>query len=819
MQKYLLASLRVINEKKCFLFPQYEYLEEGIAPIENRRLEFPDRGTIYMPKKENESLDKYANKLVKILFDDSNIATNYDERDIFAQTSKYIAYPSDIVDLSKDEIVEVITIEDMTIEELIRNKQSRTLLLEDMPLNKKILIRIDEFCYGPFNYVQEESETKVKVRIVPDDYQIVKYRMVDLEPYVYEAQVSSDVSDPKRKFIQEVAVLEEKVRLIETIEYLDNDMIIQECLKILMDGRAIDNVGDNAVNVLRDLRTVLELHTDLFEKNPILTMDRLDKLTELVEQVGVLSEYKQKIIEEYFKSGLIGDEDKQIYLQANPEVLQNAISQTNEHKAAIEQMTARLERGELELSQLQERKSKLEEEIQTLEKNEELYKKNALETIRVELEKITVEIDEAKREKDRLEGDIEIAKRTKNNLIRESNDLNIEIEGKITQWLEQKRDNEIIAFLVSEFGKYKKPEEVEEEKITSRQEFLTGQDVIDKIRNYFERANRYVSVEDIVNYLVTITGNFITVFAGQPGTGKTSTCNLLAKAIGVYGKRYAEISVGKGWTSSRDLIGYYNSLTQTFEETQPKFTKCLETLTREAEGGKDDVPYWVLLDEANLSQVEHYWADFNQISDDFEGKTILVSNCKKYQITDELRFLATINYDHTTEVLSPRFLDRAWIIRMEGTDVFDMLSGEVSDESVENATEMISQSDMIRFFSASGKEMQGRQISPYTIDVLTKFIECFMKNGHAISYRSVLAMKRYCIVAEYYMPNKSTALDLAIIQKLLPQINGSGTQYLQFLEKLLEMSKDYQLTKCEKLINRIKEIGTKEHNYFNYFNV
>ena len=37
--------------------------------------------------------------------------------------------------------------------------------------------------------------------------------------------------------------------------------------------------------------------------------------------------------------------------------------------------------------------------------------------------------------------------------------MNVDIENKILDWLAKKRDNDIIGVLISEFGKYKEPEE------------------------------------------------------------------------------------------------------------------------------------------------------------------------------------------------------------------------------------------------------------------------------------------------------------------------------------------------------------------------
>lgn len=48
-------------------------------------------------------------------------------------------------------------------------------------------------------------------------------------------------------------------------------------------------------------------------------------------------------------------------------------------------------------------------------------------------------------------------------------------------------------------------------------------------------------------------------------------------------------------------------------------------------------------------------------------------------------FLATVNFDHTTEELSPRFLDRSWIITLEPSRIDDE-----TDEDLSNAEDMIS---------------------------------------------------------------------------------------------------------------------------------
>ena len=817
MQKYLLASIRIANDITCYLYPQFEYDTDGtIRPIENKREEYPDRGTIYLPKKETENLSEYSNRLLKVFFDSDNIATNYDENDWFSTNKcKYVVKTSDIEPLARDELIEIIDVEDRTIDNLLRDKQSRIISLNELPLNNKVLIKIDNVIYGPFEFVQEESTTKVRIRIVPDDY-IDSYSVTDLERYINVAQVTPNHSDPRKRFINNISILRDKVRITERIEFIDDEMLIKECQKVIVEGKMFDNVDQNALDVLRDVKKILEEHPEIQQKHPILTEKKIERISEMVSNVTSLVDFKDKIIEEYFRQGRISDEEKLLYLEEHPEILEDVISKTADYKNKILDLQMEYTQEQEHINTLRVEKNAVECELEALKQDANQYKETIIRNAQTELEEITKDIEEKQHRKKSLDTEIGLAKETRKKLLRESNELNVDIENKILDWLATKRDNEIISLLVSEFGKYKEPE-VEKKIEYNIEKYENGDAIIDKVKKSFEKAGREVGRDEIINYLVTISGNLITVFAGQPGTGKTSTCNLLAKAMGVYDNRYARISVGRGWTSSRDLIGYYNPLTQTFEATQPQFTRCLETMTREAQGVEDDIPYFVLLDEANLSQIEHYWADFIQISDKHAGATLLVNNSKKYQLTDELRFLATINYDHTTEVLSPRFLDRAWIVRMDYEGGFELLNDSIEEISVFNEDSVISYSDLTRFFSVKGEIFAERKLSPYCKEILSTLLEQFSKNGHAISPRSVLAMKRYCIVAEAYMNDRQNAVDYAIAQKVLPQINGSGKVYLEFLESIAVTCKN--LNRSSQIISKIIEVGKKEHNYFNFFNI
>ncbi len=117
----------------------------------------------------------------------------------------------------------------------------------------------------------------------------------------------------------------------------------------------------------------------------------------------------------------------------------------------------------------------------------------------------------------------------------------------------------------------------------------------------------YLFEQDIVypryvleDFLALIKTNDLIVLAGESGSGKTNLIKSFAQAIG--GKAFI-IPVKPNWTSSEDLLGYYNPL-----EKKYLSTPFLEALLEAKDN--PDVPYFICLDEMNLARVEYYFADF-----------------------------------------------------------------------------------------------------------------------------------------------------------------------------------------------------------------
>ena len=103
------------------------------------------------------------------------------------------------------------------------------------------------------------------------------------------------------------------------------------------------------------------------------------------------------------------------------------------------------------------------------------------------------------------------------------------------------------------------------------------------------RARPRYDENTIINIAICITQGFLTFFSGEPGCGKTSICNIMGSAFGAKGfdcygtsaisaSRFVAISVQRGWTTQKDLIGYYNPLTKTYDKSNQKLYDALKIL-------------------------------------------------------------------------------------------------------------------------------------------------------------------------------------------------------------------------------------------------
>ncbi|MFZ2358527.1 MAG: hypothetical protein WA040_04220 [Anaerolineae bacterium] len=198
------------------------------------------------------------------------------------------------------------------------------------------------------------------------------------------------------------------------------------------------------------------------------------------------------------------------------------------------------------------------------------------------------------------------------------------------------------------------------------------------------------------------SGQFV-ILAGPTGVGKTQLVKQLSSLIGA---GHGTIAVRPGWVEPADLLGYYNPMHKLFEPTP--FLDCLLEADRYAEA---DRLYALCLDEMNLSRIENYAADLlsrverigggeqahidlysqdvalrlkeveqelfsarEQLSpEDRAYQHTLTRQLQRYRarfpVARNLVLFGTVNVDETTHMFSPKFLDRAYVLRFEPADL------------------------------------------------------------------------------------------------------------------------------------------------------
>jgi hypothetical protein len=182
----------------------------------------------------------------------------------------------------------------------------------------------------------------------------------------------------------------------------------------------------------------------------------------------------------------------------------------------------------------------------------------------------------------------------------------------------------------------------------------------------------YYSDMNIRTFLAGLATSPLMILQGLSGTGKTSLPRIFAESISA---EHRKISVQSNWRDRHELLGYYNDFNKRFTETE--FTQSLYTAALPDE---EDVPWFIVLDEANLARIEYYFADFLSVLEEqdrtqwsvelmsfdptAEGAAgpFYLSQNRMLQIPGNVWFIGTANQDESTFEITDKVYDRAQLI-------------------------------------------------------------------------------------------------------------------------------------------------------------
>jgi len=316
------------------------------------------------------------------------------------------------------------------------------------------------------------------------------------------------------------------------------------------------------------------------------------------------------------------------------------------------------------------------------------------------------------------------------------------------------------------------------------------EDIIIGFKDFCAKHGYYYEEDLIRRFVMSLETKRFLLITGISGTGKTKIAELWVKYLNCGKDRSIRISVGSNWNDNKKLLGFKNIL---FSDDNYEKTNLVNLLERANSNKKE---YIVILDEMNLSYVERYFADFLSALESFDN-VIDLPDGTTVKWSDNVKVIGTVNVDETTYMFSPKVLDRANVIEMNGVKPSKYIDSVINSKEIyssikdnpwfEEYKEMLD-----ALYDATNKGFAYR-----TVDEMTKYISKNM----ALFAESEADWKKY--------------MDEQIFQKVLPKLHGNRSEMEPILNKIMDCiydSAEYPLS-SEK-INTMKQNSMKGYISF-----
>lgn len=257
---------------------------------------------------------------------------------------------------------------------------------------------------------------------------------------------------------------------------------------------------------------------------------------------------------------------------------------------------------------------------------------------------------------------------------------------------------------------------------------------------------------------------------------------------------YKIVPVGANWTENRHVLGFYNVITEEYNET-PSYSLI--------KASKNDIgsPYFLILDEMNLSHVERYFADFLSAIESGQPIPLYSNDDENYEldIPDNLLIVGTVNVDETTYMFSPKVLDRANTIEFPTMAAKEYMNSDFKEFDFKN----------INYLMNPLEDLDVRNMNVYDLKDIFMFINCsegnlwdvlsneldlfqsiLKKINFDFGFRVINEILRFMFVSWRYedspqnWENWERYFDAQVKQKILPKLHGSQKDIGQTINEL-----------------------------------
>ena len=322
-------------------------------------------------------------------------------------------------------------------------------------------------------------------------------------------------------------------------------------------------------------------------------------------------------------------------------------------------------------------------------------------------------------------------------------------------------------------------------------------------------------------YITSLLTKPFVILTGNSGTGKTRIAKQFSQYLErtIDGKRnWLIVPVGADWTDNTKMLGFYDPLKEKYVST-PTLDFILQAIKNST------VPYFLILDEMNLSHVERYFSDFLsamesdeeiplykkpvQKGDTEDSKDVIP---EKIRLPKNLFVTGTVNIDETTYMFSPKVLDRSNVVEFkpEKDDVLKLMTGATDVNKVEAADFGVAEG-----FAVLASEIRNG-ICNVDADVLEQ-VKIFLdgiydelqESGFEFAYRTVKEIRQYFAAACELQKegfSLTRTMDEQIVQKILPKIYGDRKQIGELLNTLETKCKNGVGESSEEMSLSLKKI-------------
>jgi hypothetical protein len=277
--------------------------------------------------------------------------------------------------------------------------------------------------------------------------------------------------------------------------------------------------------------------------------------------------------------------------------------------------------------------------------------------------------------------------------------------------------------------------------------------------------------------------------------------------------RHCFIPVKSDWTDSSELFGFYNLVEKKYHV--PNFLNFILTAMNNPE-----YPFFVTLDEMNLSKVEHYFSDILSCLESrfyqdgliqqekiilHNGLSVLETDCEEFEIIPNkieiplnLHITGTVNIDESTHMFSQKVLDRANVIEFNKVDLESYGSDKYEELDEIYKLKILPIYTQKVLPTKSSYENLSDDVKKHLL-AINQILEKY--NLH-FGYRVANEIAQYILNAlKYIDSNKKIeimALDYQLVQKVFPKLNG-GYAVLEnpLREMLLYLSKNKDISEIK----------------------